>query len=76
MTFREAVAELRVKYPKADLSPSVVCGECSRRAAGIDFTRGRGGVYAGEDRDGSEVLVYYNETEHRICCTEIAFDEE
>jgi hypothetical protein len=67
MTFREALAELRAKHPKAGLSPSVVRGECSDRAAGIDFTKGRG---------GSEVLLYYNDTEHRICCTEIDSDDE
>jgi hypothetical protein len=76
MTFREALAELRAKHPKADLSPSVVRGECSERAAGIDFSEGRGGVYAGKAEDGSEVLIYYNDTEHRICCTEVDFDEE
>jgi hypothetical protein len=76
MTFREALAELRAKHPKADLSPSVVGGECSDRAAGIDFTKGRGGVYAGQARTGGEVLLYYNDTEHRICCTEIDLDEQ
>lgn len=76
MTFREALAELRAKHPKADLSPSVVRGACSERAAGIDFPEGRGGVYAGTAGDGGEVLIYYNDTEHRICCTEIDFDEE
>lgn len=76
MTFREALAELRAKYPKADLSPAVVRGECSARAAGIDFVKGRGGIYAGTDGTGREVLIYYNDTERRICCTEIAFDDE
>ncbi|HVK12704.1 MAG TPA: hypothetical protein VM597_28395 [Gemmataceae bacterium] len=76
MTFREAVAELRAKHPKADLSPAVVRGECSERAAGTAFTKGRGGVYAGKTANGTEVLIYYNDTEHRICCTEIDFAEE
>jgi hypothetical protein len=76
MTFREALAELRAKHPKAGLSPSVARGECSEQAAGIDFTKGRGGVYAGTARDGGEVLLYYNDTEHRICCTEIDSDDE
>jgi hypothetical protein len=50
MTFREAVAELRAKHPKADLSPAVVRGECSERAAGTAFTKGRGGSDAGPGR--------------------------
>lgn len=71
MTFKEAVAELRAKYPKADLSPSAVRGEAFDRAAGVNFTRGKGWVYAGRAGDGAEVLVYYNDTEHSVCCTDI-----
>lgn len=76
MSFAEAVAELRGKFPKADMSPSAIRGNSVERAARIDFKKGKGGVYAGRDGDGTEVLVYYNDTEHRICCTEIGPDEE
>jgi hypothetical protein len=76
MSFAEAVVELRGKYPKADMSPSAVRGQSVERAVGIDFEKGKGGVYTGRDTDGTEVLVYYNDTEHRICCTEIGPEEE
>ena len=76
MTFAEAITELRVKFPKADLSPSAMRGESFDRAARIDFKRGKGGVYAGRDLDGTEVLVYYNDAEHHICCIELGSDEK
>ncbi len=47
MTFAEAVAELRGKYPKADMSPSAIRGRSSERAGRVDFKKGKGGVYAG-----------------------------
>jgi hypothetical protein len=71
MTFQEAVAELRARYKKAGLSPSVVRGECFSRAGRIDFQKGRGWTYAGKDADGTEVVVSYNDTEKTICCTEV-----
>lgn len=71
MTFAEAVAELRAKYRKAGLGPSAIRGECFDRARRVTFKRGKGGVYAGRDTDGTEVLVYYNDTEHLICCTSL-----
>lgn len=75
MTFAEAVAELKGKFRKADMSPSALRGPSVVRAARIDFKKGKGGVYAGQDADGTEVLVYYNDSEHCICCTEVGPDE-
>ena len=76
MTFSEAVAELRAKHPKADLSPSVKRGKAFSRAVRVDFKKDKGGVYAGRDTDGTEVLVYYNDNADLICCTEIeSFDD-
>jgi hypothetical protein len=76
MTFKEAVAELKAKHRRAELGLSVKSGECFKRAIGIDFLKGRGGMYAGRDADETEVLVYYNDTEHTICCTVLAPGEE
>ena len=76
MTFEEAVAELKGKFPEAGMSPSATCGKGVRRAAGLRFKMDRGGMYAGLDADGTEVLVYYNDTADLICCTEIeSFDD-
>lgn len=74
MKFEEAVAELRAKYPKADLSPSVRRGTGFDRATRLTFARGKGGLYAGHDADGTEVLVYYNDDARVIACTEIEPD--
>jgi hypothetical protein len=71
MTFEEAVAELKVKFPKAGMSPSATCGQSVQRATGLRFKKDRGGMFAGVDGDGTEVLVYYNDTAELICCTEI-----
>lgn len=76
MTFVEVVAELRAKHPKAEMSPSVLVGTCRERAERVNFTRGKGGVYAGRDADGTEVLVYFNDTGNLISCTELALDGE
>jgi hypothetical protein len=76
MTYREAVGELKAKFPKADMSPSVMFGESIRRAANVTFSRHKGGVYAGKDADGMEVLVYFNDTANLICCTEIGPDKD
>lgn len=76
MSFDESVAELRAKFPKADLSPSVVRGDCYNRAVGLDFKRGKGGVYAAVAADGTEVLVYFNDNDQVIACTELPPDEE
>ena len=70
MTFTEAVAELWAKHPKAELSPSVKRGTAFVRAARIDFTPDKGGLYAGTDADGIEVQVYFNDTANVISCTE------
>ena len=76
MTFEEAVAELKGKFPKAAMSPSAMVGQSVRRAAGLRFKKDRGGMFAGLDADGTEVLVYYNDTADQICCTEIeSFDD-
>ena len=74
MTFGEALAELRAKHPKADLSPSTRRGRAAERAARVDFQKGKGGVYAGRDADGTEVLVYFNGDAKVIACTEIEPD--
>lgn len=76
MTYREAVGELKAKFPKADLSPTVMFGESVRRAANVTFSKYKGGVYAGKDADGMEVLVYFNDTANLICCTEIGPDKD
>ena len=76
MTFADAVAELWAKHPKADLSPSVRHGRAFARAARVDFTKDKGGVYVGRDADGTEVLVYFNDDARVIACTEIEPDEE
>jgi hypothetical protein len=75
MTFEEVLAELRAKHPKADLSPSVKRGKAATRAARVDFKKDKGGVYAGRDADGTEVLVYFNDDAKVIACTEIEPDE-
>ncbi len=76
MTFSDAVAELMGKFPDAGLSPSAARGRGVERAAGLSFKKDRGGVFAGKDADGTEVLVYYNDTADLICCTEIeSFDD-
>ncbi|OWK35211.1 hypothetical protein [Fimbriiglobus ruber] len=74
MTFTEAVAELWAKHPKAELSPSVKRGKAFARAARVDFKVEKG-VYVGRDTDGTEVLVYFNDTAEVIACTEIEPDE-
>lgn len=76
MTYREAVGELKAKFPKADMSPTVMFGESVRRAANVTFSRHKGGVYAGKAADGMEVLVYFNDTANLICCTEIGPDKD
>lgn len=76
MRFEEAVAELRAKYPKADLSPSILRGDGVSRAARVDFKRGKGWMYAGQDADGTEVLVYFNDNDRVIACTQIEPDSE
>ncbi|QEL18092.1 hypothetical protein [Limnoglobus roseus] len=76
MKFEEAVAELQAKYPKADLSPSVKHGNGFKRATRVDFKKGKGWMYTGQDGDGTEVLVYYNDNDRVISCTEIGPDED
>ena len=74
MTFAGAVAELWAKHPKAELSPSVKRGTAFTRAARVTFKAGKGGVYAGKDADGTEVLLYFNDTANVISCTEMEPD--
>ncbi len=74
MTFTEAVAALWAKHPKAELSPSVKRGTAFERAARITFEADKGGVYAGKDADGTEVVLYLNDTANVISCTEIESD--
>lgn len=74
MKFVEAVAELRAKYKKADMSPAAIRGASFDRATRVVFKKDRGGVFSGRDADGTEVLVYFNDTANLICCTEIESD--
>ena len=74
MTLVEAVAELMARHPKADVSPSVKKGSAATRAARVDFKKDKNGMYAGRDGDGTEVMVYYNDTAHVIACTELESD--
>jgi hypothetical protein len=74
MTFAAAVAELWAKHPKAALSPSVKHGSAFTRAARLSFKLDKGGVYAGKDADGTEVLLYFNDTADVISLTEMEPD--
>jgi hypothetical protein len=74
MTFAEAVEKLWAKHPKAELSPSVKSGTAFNRAARVVFSPDKGGMYSGRDADGTEVLVYYNDTANVISCIEIESD--
>lgn len=74
MKFAEAVAELRAKYQKADMSPAATRGKSFDRAARVTFKKEKGGMFSGRDADGTEVLVYFNDTANLICCTEIESD--
>ena len=74
MTFVEAMKELKTKHPKAELSPSVKVGSAASRAAHINFKKEKGGIYAGRDADGTEVMLYYNDTAGVISCTELESD--
>jgi hypothetical protein len=73
MTFEEAVTELRARHPEAELSPAAARGAAGR-AGRVEFRRGKGGVYAGRDADGTEVLVYHNDTAGLIALTELCPD--
>jgi hypothetical protein len=74
MTFVGAMAELWAKHPKAELSPSVKHGPAFTRAARVRFKKDKGGMYSGRDADGTEVLLYINDTANVISCTEIEPD--
>ena len=74
MTFVEAVAEVMAKFPGASLSPAATRGTCFERASRVAFKKDKGGMYSGKDADGTEVLVYFNDTANLICCTEIESD--
>ena len=74
MTFAEVVAELWAKHPNAQLSPSVKHGSAFTRAARVSFKKDKGGMYAGRDADGTEVLVYFNDNANVISCTEMESD--
>lgn len=74
MTFAEAVAEVWAKHPKAELSPSVKRGTAFTRAARVTFKLDKGGMYSGKDADGTEVLLYFNDSANVISCTEIESD--
>ena len=71
MTFAEVLTELRAKYPKADLSPSVQRGSGFDRAIKLTFKKEKGFTFVGRDADGTEVMLYYNDTAGVIACTEI-----
>ncbi len=74
MTFVEAVAELMAKFPDAEMSPAAKHGKTLHRAARVEFKKDKGGMFSGRDADGTEVLVYFNDTANLICCTEIESD--
>jgi hypothetical protein len=74
MTFVEAMKELLAKHPKAELSPSVKMGSAANRAVQVKFKKEKGGMYAGRDADGTEVMVYYDDTARVISCTELESD--
>ncbi|MFO0803061.1 MAG: hypothetical protein U0791_08080 [Gemmataceae bacterium] len=74
MTFAEAVEALWSKHPKADLSPSVKRGTAFSRAVHLTFKLEKNGMFLGRDKDGTEVLVYFNDTANVISCTEIEAD--
>ena len=76
MTFKEALVALLAKYPQAGISPSVRTGSGFDRAAKIAFAKGKNGTYSGRDADGTEVLLYYNDTADVIACTELEPDVE
>lgn len=76
MTFEEVVAELQGKFPKAKMSLAAAHGEGSKRATGLKFKRDKGGIFSGKAADGTEILVYYNDTANLICCTEIESDDD
>lgn len=71
MTFAEALAELRAKHPTADLSPSVQRGSGFDRAARVAFKKEKGFTFVGRDADGTEVVVYFNDTAGVLACTEV-----
>lgn len=70
MTFHQAIAELRTKFPQAVMSPTAIQGECFERATQTDFKKSKGWLFTGRDIEG-ELLLYHNDTEHLICCTEV-----
>jgi len=74
MTVVEAVAEIMKKHPKAEVSPSVKRGKAATRAARVDFKKDKGGMYAGTDTDGTQVLVYFNDNAGVIACVELEPD--
>ncbi|QEL19302.1 hypothetical protein [Limnoglobus roseus] len=77
MTIKEVIAELTAKYPKAKLSPSVQHGTALTRATKLKFKKEKGFTFVGKDTDGTEVMVYYNDTADAISCTEIeSFSED
>jgi hypothetical protein len=62
------------RHPKAELGPSVKRGTAFTRAARAAFKLDKGGMYSGQDADGTEVLVYFNDNANVISCTEIESD--
>lgn len=75
VTCRQALGELKAEFPKADESPTVVFGECVRRAVNVTFAVHKGGVHVGRDSDGAGVLVPFNDTANLTCGTEVDPDD-
>lgn len=66
MTFPQAVAELRTRFPRAAVGPTAIGGECYNRAVGVEFAKSKNWLYLGRDAQGRQLMVYYNESEHLI----------
>lgn len=49
-------------------------GTAFSRAARVTFKPDKSGMYSGQDTDGTEVLVYFNDRSNVISCTEIEAD--
>ncbi len=49
-------------------------GSAFTRATRVTFKADKGGMYSGKDADGTEVLVYFNDTANVISCTEVEPD--
>ena len=74
MKFVETVAELMARFSDANLSPAATRGQCFERASRVCFKKDKGGMYSGRDADGTEALLYFNDTANVISRTEMEPD--